>query len=57
MTLPRDEIDQVRRIHLEVLSEIEQMSASHGTYRYIVYVAGGLALAHKPVGRVIRVLS
>lgn len=56
MTLPRDEIAEVRRIQLGVLAEIEALAHNRGSYHYIVYVAGGLTLAHKPCGRVIREL-
>lgn len=53
---PRNEVDEVRRIQLGVLAEIEQLAHARGTYKYIVYVGGGLALAHRPIGRVIREL-
>ena len=54
---PLNEVDEVRRIQLALLSEVEELSRHRGSYKYIVYVGGGLALAHRPVGRVIRELS
>lgn len=56
MSLPLHEVDEVRRIQIGVLAEIEQLCQCRGSYRYICFCAGGLLLAHKPVGRVIRAL-
>ena len=54
---PLNEVDEVRRIQLGVLAEIEHLARHRGSYKYVVYVGGALALSHKLVGRVIRELS
>lgn len=54
MSLPLNEVDEVRRIQIGVLAEVEQLAAHPGTYRYICYCGGGLLLSHRPCGRVIR---
>lgn len=54
MSLPRNEVDEVRRIQIGVLAEVEQLATHHGSYRFICYCGGGLLLAHQPCGRVIR---
>ncbi len=54
---PLNEVDEVRRIQLGVLAEIEQLAHHRGSYRYICWCGGGLTLCHTPVGRVIRELS
>ncbi len=57
MSLPLNEVDEVRRIQIGLLSEIEQLAHIRGSYRYVCFCGGGLLLSHKPCGRVVRYLT
>lgn len=54
---PLNEVDEVRRIQLALLSEVEELSRHRGSYTHICFCAGGLLLSHKPCGRVVRYLT
>lgn len=50
------ELFEIRRAVHQEITEIEQMCAHHGTYRYLVEIGGLAMLSHQRVGRVLRSL-